>query len=144
MTWKLNLLLLRRHFNDSISSWKVSEMKKAPKWKRATRKGQTSFFVFDFWNFKLVPIDSELNSALKNQTYFYKIFGPGTGKSSQTWKKWDKILQKRPLVTIATKLEISGTKTFFSERCPGTVLVKNLKFWFWPFELWSWPVSCQK
>ena len=48
------------------------------------RKGHTSFFVFEFSNFKLVPINSELNSAMKNQTYFYKKFARGTGKSSQT------------------------------------------------------------
>ena len=60
-------------------------MKKVSKWERAIRKEQRAF-VFDFWNFKLVPIDSELNSALQNQTYFYKKFGRGTEKSNQTWK----------------------------------------------------------
>ena len=33
---------------------------------RANRKGSTSFFGLDFLDFKLVPIDSELNFALEN------------------------------------------------------------------------------
>ena len=43
-----------------------------------------SFFVLDFLNFKLVPIDSELNSALGNLTDFYQKIGCGTQKNSQT------------------------------------------------------------
>ena len=33
------------------------------KWKRIIRKGHTSFLVFHFWDLKLRPIDSALNSA---------------------------------------------------------------------------------
>ena len=89
-TWKLNASLLRRHFNEQISSWKVSKMKKVSKWKREIRKLYTSFFVFDFGNFKLVPVDSELNSALASQTYCYKKIGRGTGKSRQSQKNGSK------------------------------------------------------
>ena len=63
-------------------------------------KGTLSFFVFDFWNFKLVTIDSELQSALKNRTYFIK---------------WATILQKGPLVPIAAKPESAGIKLFLLE-----------------------------
>ena len=38
-------------------------IKLVSKWKGASRKGHTSFFVFHFWDFKLVPIHSELNST---------------------------------------------------------------------------------
>ena len=36
-------------------------IKLASKWKRAIRKGHTSFLVFHFWYLKLVPIHSALN-----------------------------------------------------------------------------------
>ena len=39
--------------------------------KRAIRKGHTSFLLFHFWDFKLVPIDSALNSSLGNLTHFF-------------------------------------------------------------------------
>ena len=54
--------------------------------KGADRKGHFSFFVLNFLNFNLVPIDSELNYGSGNQTYFYHRFGRGTQKSNQTWK----------------------------------------------------------
>ena len=50
----------------------------------AKRKWRTSFFVCHLLNLNLVPIDSELNSALGYQTYFYQIYGRGTQKSTQT------------------------------------------------------------
>ena len=43
--------------------------------KGENRKGHLSFFVLNFLNFNLVPIDSELNCASGNQTYFYQKFG---------------------------------------------------------------------
>ena len=39
--------------------------------KRAIRKSHTSFLLFHFWDFKLVPIDSALNSSLGNLTHFF-------------------------------------------------------------------------
>ena len=80
-----------------------------------------------------MPIDSELNSALENQTYFYKEFGRGAGRSSRT----EKNLQKRSLAPIAAKLESARTKLFLTGRCLGTVLLKQSSSR-------SWPVSCQK
>ena len=68
-----------------------------------------------------MPIDSELNSALENQTYFYKEFGRGAGRSSRT----EKNLQKRSLAPIAAKLESARTKLFLTGRCLGTVLLKQ-------------------
>ena len=50
------------------------------------REWHTSFFVLDFLNFKLLPIDSKLNSALASQTYFSQKIGCCTQNSSQTWK----------------------------------------------------------
>ena len=44
------------------------------------------FFALHFLNLKLVPIDSELNSASGYQTHFYQKIGRGTQKSSQTGK----------------------------------------------------------
>ena len=35
-------------------------------------KGIRAFFFFQVWDLKLVPIDSSLNSALENLTYFLK------------------------------------------------------------------------
>ena len=70
-----------------------------------------------------MPIDSELNSALENQTYFYKEFGRGAGRSSRT----EKNLQKRSLAPIAAKLESARTKLFLTGRCLGTVLLKQQK-----------------
>ena len=58
-----------------------------------------------------MPIDSELNSALENQTYFYREFGCGAGRSSWTWKN----LQKPSLAPIAAKLESARTKLFWLE-----------------------------
>ena len=51
---------------------------------RVKRKWHTSFFVSHLLYLKLVPIDSDFNSVLENQTYFYQIYGRGTQKSSQT------------------------------------------------------------
>ena len=39
--------------------------------RRAIRKGHASFLLFHFWDFKLVPIDSALNSTLGNLTHLY-------------------------------------------------------------------------
>ena len=55
----------------------------ASKRKRAIRKGHTSFFGFDFWNFNLVPIDLVFNSASNILTHFYQKCGCGCEKSSQ-------------------------------------------------------------
>ena len=44
----------------------------------AKRKCHMSFFVCEFKNFKLVPINSELNSAPGNQTHFFLKSGGGT------------------------------------------------------------------
>ena len=57
-----------------------------PKWNKANRKGHASFFGLDFWVFRFVPINSELNSHLENQTYFYQSNGCGTKKNSQLEK----------------------------------------------------------
>ena len=109
-----------RHGKKSVKWKKVS------KWKRIIRKGRTSLFVFGLWNFRLVPIDSELNSALAVQTYFLYIFYKNWGQCREkqpNLNKWDKILQKRPLPQNSKVLE----PNVFTGRCPGTVLVK------WPF-----------
>ena len=50
-------------------------IKSLPKRKMPKRKGHTSFWGFSSLGFKLVLIDSELNSALGNQTVFTKKLG---------------------------------------------------------------------
>ena len=62
--------------------------------KRAIRKGYTIFSVFNFWDWKLVPINSVSNSASKNLTYFFQKSTHGTKKSIQTWKSW-KVLEPK-------------------------------------------------
>ena len=104
-------------------------MKKVSKWKRAIKRGHKRFFVFNFRNFKLVLIDSELNSALENQTYFYKKIGAyfykknggGTEKSNQTWKNGLKFYKNDLWKTQNWKVL---EPNFFNGRCLGTVLVK--------------------
>ena len=59
-------------------------IKLVPKQKRANRKWHTSFFGFDFLNFKLVSINAQLDFSFENQTYCYQKIGQGTLKSSQT------------------------------------------------------------
>ena len=49
----------------------------------AIRKGHTSFLFFHFWDLKLVPIDSALNSASGNLSHFFQKCKRGTKKSSQ-------------------------------------------------------------
>ena len=58
-------------------------IKLVSKWKRAIRKGRTIFLVFHFWDLKLVPIDSALNSASDNLTKIFKKCRNGTKKISQ-------------------------------------------------------------
>ena len=50
------------------------------------RKYQESFFVFNYWNLKLVSIDSALNFGLKNLTHLLQNCGCGTQRSRQIWK----------------------------------------------------------
>ena len=47
-------------------------------------KGLRVFLLFYFWDLKLVPIDSALNSALGILTDFFQKCRRGTKKSSQT------------------------------------------------------------
>ena len=50
------------------------------------QKEHTSFFIFVFLDFKLVPSDSALNSRSENQTYFFEILRSGTENCSPTQK----------------------------------------------------------
>ena len=45
-------------------------IKLVSKWKRAIRKGHTSFLIFHFWDLKLMQIDLALNSA--SGIFFYR------------------------------------------------------------------------
>ena len=51
--------------------------------KNSNYKRARGLFVFDFWNFKLAPIDSELNSALENQSCFIINLGVVLGKAAK-------------------------------------------------------------
>ena len=67
-------------------------IKLVSKQKWVIRKEYTSFLLFYFWDLKLVPIDSALNFASGNLTYFFQKCRRGTKKSSQTWKSGFSIL----------------------------------------------------
>ena len=79
---------------------------------------------------------AELNSALRNERYFYPKIGCGTQKSSQTWKSGSKLKRKRSLSVIAAKLTSAGTKLFSLEHSQelwdcnrlGQILIPTL----WP------------
>ena len=124
---------------------KSVKWKKVSKWKRIIRKGRTSLFVFGLWNFRLVPIDSELNSALAVQTYFLYIFYKNWGQCREkqpNLNKWDKILQKRSLPQNSKVLEPNVFYWKMPRNCVGKMAF--FRFWSWPFDLWFWRVSCQK
>ena len=61
-------------------------------WKR-----HTSFFVFDFWDFKLVPIDSALNSATENVTNTFHLSARDSHNRNQTWKSGFNFSKRRTL-----------------------------------------------
>ena len=74
-------------------------------------------FVSDFFkNFKLVPIDLELNSALGNQTYFYQKCGSCTQKSNETWNLKIRVKIKKTFVIERLQMENGGTKIFVYSR----------------------------
>ena len=52
-------------------------------WKKAIKKEHTSFVVFNFWDLKLVVIDSPLNSVSGNLIHILQRY---TKKIIQTWK----------------------------------------------------------
>ena len=53
-------------------------IKMAQNGNRAKRKCHTSFFVFDLFKMKFVPIDSALNSAQGNESHSFQKSGCGT------------------------------------------------------------------
>ena len=81
-------------------------IKLVSKWKRASRKGDTSFLFFYFWDLKLVPIDLALNFASGNLTWDFIKCRNGTKKTSQIWISG---------VFRAAKLENIWTKFFLQE-----------------------------
>ena len=92
-------------------------IKLVSKWKGAIIKGHTSFFKFDFWNFKLVSIDSTLDSASGMQTNFYQKCGRGTKKNCQTWKFRLKFIKWTFRTYIKTGK--GWNQLFFALSCPG-------------------------
>ena len=73
-------------------------------------------FLF-FFNFKLVPIDLELNSTLGNQTYFYQKCGSCTQKSNETWNLKIRVkIKKKTFVIEKLQMEGGGTKIFVYSR----------------------------
>ena len=63
----------------------LSLIKLVSKWKKAITKEHTRFLVFHFWDLKLVPIDSVLNSTSGNLTFwkFLKNVGMVPRKSDK-------------------------------------------------------------
>ena len=80
------------------------------KFKMAIRKGHMSFLLFHFWDLKLVPIGSALNSASGTQTHFFKKMYAWYQEKQPNLKIRDKIFLKCLLWSMATKLENFGTK----------------------------------
>ena len=60
---------------------KVNLIKLAEKGDKQKENATLAFLFFIL--LKIVPIDSELNYTSGNGTHFYKIYEPGTQKSSQ-------------------------------------------------------------
>ena len=60
---------LRRNFstveNGLEKRKNLSLIELVLKWKREIRKGYTSFLLFQFWNLKLVPIDSAFKFCIR-------------------------------------------------------------------------------
>ena len=77
------IFLLHTDQESDVQLWEMVQkkfknlnlIKSLPKRKMPKRKGHTSFWGFSSLGFKLVLIDSELNSALGNQTVFTKKLG---------------------------------------------------------------------
>ena len=112
------------------------------KWKREIKKGHTSFLFFHFWDLKLVPIDSALNSASGNLTWDFKKCRNGTRKTSQISKSrlksfWNVLWDLKPQNWKILEPNFFYRK-FTRNRVKEIVFVK---FWFYPFDLWPRPVS---
>ena len=106
-------------------------------------KGENKLFVFNFYDFNLVPIDSALHSGLQSPIYFSNIRIWYLEQQPNS-KNWIKIFLKCPSSHIAAKLEKALTNFFCIKFTRN--LVDNtgyVKFWFWPLNVWPRPVSYQ-
>ena len=80
-------------------------IKLVSKWKRANRKGHTSFFGFDFWDLKNGAFRFSITFCnRKSKSFFSKMWGWYQEKQPNL-KIWVKIFLKRPSWPTATKLE---------------------------------------
>ena len=84
------------------------------KWKRAIRKGHTSFLLFHLWDLKFVPIDSN--------SFFFQKCRCDTKKSSQTWKS-SYIFSEMSFVIYSCKTANCWNQNVF------TNLQNFIKFW---------------
>ena len=84
------------------------------------KRGSIAFFVFNFLAFKLMPIDSVLNSGTGRSTYFFQILECGNGNSSQS----PKIRLKCPFVNYSGKTGKCWNQSFVTLSWPGISLVK--------------------
>ena len=67
-----------------------------------------------FLNFKLVPVDLELNSALRNQIYFYQKCGSCTQKSNETWNLKIRVkIKKKHLWLKGYRWKVVGPKSLY-------------------------------
>ena len=83
----------------------------ASKSKRAIRKVHINFLLFHFWDLKLVPNDSALNSVWGKWLIFFKNVGIVPRKAAKI-ENPVKFFLKCRLLSIAEKLENVGTKMF--------------------------------
>ena len=99
-----------------------------------TKKGDASFFIFGFLDFKLVPIDSALNSGSENPDNYISNIRTWYREQQPHSKNWVKVFLKCPLPPIAVKLESAGTNFFYiklTRNCVGKIcqiLIPNV----WP------------
>ena len=99
--------------NGLEKSYKLYLIKLVSKYKWAIRKEHTSFFLFYFWDLKLVPSDSALNFVSRNVTRSFQKCKCDTKKSSQIWKFGLKLFWN-VLSSIAAKLENGEIKIFLT------------------------------
>ena len=149
---KLEKIVLSEMANFSAFNWhgnkfptlaKLSEksknyylIKMVSKWKRPLKKGLV--LIFDFWYFKLLmPIDLALDYSPGNLTHLFltQVYGHGT-----KLKIIVKILLRCPLPPLSLYCKVPESKS--PRSCK--IAIEYVKFWFWPFNVWPHPVSCQK
>ena len=75
-------------------------------------KSHASFLIFDFWDFKLVPLDSALNSGSLCPTIFFSNITASYLEQQSNLQIRLKAFSNVFCLPTATKLARNGTKNF--------------------------------